>query len=60
MFKYEVGQFAKVKGEWFEIVNLRFGMFNGQKDYLLSDKQRTGWVAEEEIEEVSEGQKTIH
>lgn len=52
--KYDVGQFAKVKGAWYEIKNIRFGMFGGGTDYFLSGNGRKGWIKENWIEEVAE------
>jgi hypothetical protein len=52
--EYKVGQKALVNGEWYEIKNIRFGMFNGDVDYQLGNEKVTGWVPDTLIEEVRE------
>jgi hypothetical protein len=53
MFKYKIHQFGKARGEWFEILSCRFGLFDDRKEYLVGNGEREGWIKEEDIEEVT-------
>lgn len=51
MNKYNVGQFAKRKDNWYEIVNVRFGMLDGKVEYQLCGG---GWIDQADIEAISD------